>query len=156
MAAASHLSFRGRAWLQRDDPQFAEPKGAIVPRSIDLPPNSTVLCVDELGPAVKAYPGPNWSEAGHRPHFRPDDARHGYVWASGALAHRCRRVLVGTAERRSTASWLHVLDPLEGVVPAGEVYLIVDALPLHWSLERMLWTWGHPRFYLVPLPKAAA
>src|SRR3989442_13362043 len=80
---------------------------------------STVLCLDELGPAAaRAYPGPSWSEANHRPHFRPDYSRHGYVWAFGALAHRDGRVLVDTAARRTTASWLHFLDRLEGFGPA--------------------------------------
>src|SRR5213083_2642036 len=46
----------------------------------------TVLCVDELGPvAARAYPGPSWADAGHRPHFRPDYRRDGYLWAYGAL-----------------------------------------------------------------------
>ncbi|HEV2122280.1 MAG TPA: transposase [Chloroflexota bacterium] len=106
--------------------------------------------------AARAYPGPSWSEAGHRPHFRPDYHRYGYVWAYGALAHRSGRVLVETAERRTTASWLHFLDRLEAFVPEGEVYLSLDGLVLHWGVETMLWNWGHPRFHFVPLPKSAA
>ncbi len=65
-------------------------------------------------------------------------------------------MLVETAERRNTASWLHFLDQLEQFVPEGEVYVILDGLVLHWSVETMLWNWGHPRFHFVPLPKAAA
>ncbi len=61
-----------------------------------------------------------------------------------------------TAARRTTASWLHFLDRLESFVPEGEAFIIVDALPLHWSVETMLWNWGHPRFHFVPLPKRAA
>lgn len=115
------------------------------------------MCVDELGPvAAKAYPGPAWSDAGHRPHFAPRYWRHGYLWTYGALAHRDGRVFIATAPARNTATWLQFLDGLEGFVPAGEVYLIVDALPLHWTLDTMLWNWGHPRFHCVPLPKAAA
>jgi DDE superfamily endonuclease len=106
--------------------------------------------------AAKAYPGPSWADAAHRPHVAPDYARHGYVWAYGALAHREGRVLLEVAARRNTVTWLQFLDRLEGFVPDGEVYLIVDALPLHWTLETMLWNWGHPRFHLVPLPKKAA
>jgi transposase len=48
------------------------------------------------------------------------------------------------------------VDGLEAFAPLGEVYLIVDALPLHWTVETMLWNWGHPRFHFVPLPKRAA
>jgi hypothetical protein len=106
--------------------------------------------------AAKAYPGPSWSEAAHRPHFRPSYERHGYVWAYGALAHRAGKVMIETADVRNTVTWLHFLDALEGFVAAGEVYLIVDALPLHWTLDTMLWNWGHPRFHFVPVPKAAA
>lgn len=106
--------------------------------------------------AAKAYPGPSWADDAHRPHFAPDYARHGYVWAYGALAHRAGRVLLVVAARRTPATWLQFLDRLEAFAPDGEVYLIVDALPLHWTLETMLWNWGHPRFHLVPLPRKAA
>ncbi len=117
-----------------------------------------MICLDELGPvAAKRYsPGPYWSADAHRPHFHPDYARHGYCWAYGALQHRTGAVFLETAATRDTASWLHFLDGLETCVPVGDVYLIVDALPLHWTLETMLWNWGHPRFHFVPLPKRAA
>jgi hypothetical protein len=116
-----------------------------------------VICLDERGPvAAKASPAPGWTDAAHRPHFRPDYRRDGYLWAYGALAHRSGCVLVATAARRDTASWLGFLDQLEGFVPPGDAYLIVDGLRLHWSVETMLWNWGHPRFHFVPLPKAAA
>ena len=45
---------------------------------------------------------------------------------------------------------------METFAPDGDAYLIVDALPLHWSVDTMRWNWGHPRFHFVPLPKAAA
>jgi DDE superfamily endonuclease len=106
--------------------------------------------------AAKADPGPSWSEARHRPHFRPDYSRHGYVWAFGALVQRSGRVLVDTSARRNTASWVQVLDQPEGFVPPGEAYVIVDGLALHWSIDTRLWNWGHPRFHFVPLPKHAA
>jgi DDE superfamily endonuclease len=116
-----------------------------------------VICVDECGPiAAKRYPSPSWSDAAHRPHFHPSYARHGYRWAYGALQHRTGQVFLETAATRDTASWLHFLDGLEAFVPAGEVYLIVDGLPLHWTVETMLWNWGHARFHFVPLPKSAA
>jgi len=116
-----------------------------------------VICLDELGPvAARSYPGPSWSEDTHRPHFPPSYARHGYRWAFGALAHRTGAVCVGTASTRDTAAWLDFLDRLEAFAPPGEASLIVDALPLHWSIDTMLWNWGHPRFHFVPLPKRAA
>jgi len=116
-----------------------------------------VICLDELGPiAARRYPSPSWSADAHRPHFRPDYTRHGYRWAFGALAHRSGAALVHTAASRDTAAWLHFLDGLEAFTPPGEAYLIMDNLSLHWSVETMLWNWGHPRFHFVPLPKAAA
>ena len=117
-----------------------------------------MICLDECGPvAARGYPPPGtWADDAHRPHYRPDYARHGYCWAYGALKHRTGEVFVQTAGTRDTASWLHFLDGLEAFAPAGDVYLIVDALPLHWTLDTMLWNWGHPRFHCVPLPKAAA
>jgi hypothetical protein len=116
-----------------------------------------VICLDELGPiAARRYPGPSWSDEAHRPHFPPDYARHGYRWAFGALAHRTGAALVHTTATRDTAAWLCFLDGLEAFAPPGDAYLIVDNLPLHWSVDTMLWNWGHPRFHFVPLPKAAA
>jgi transposase len=116
-----------------------------------------VICLDELGPvAAKAYPSPSWAQDTHRPHFRPNSSRHGDRWAFGALQHRSGPVFLQTAAKRDTAAWLRFLDDLEAVVPEGEVYLITDGLPLHWTLDTMLWNWGHARFHFVPLPKAAA
>jgi hypothetical protein len=64
--------------------------------------------------------------------------------------------LLETAAVRDTASWLQFLDGLEGFAPAGTIDLIVDALPLHGTLDTMRWNWGQHRFRFVPLPKAAA
>jgi hypothetical protein len=140
---------------------FAPPariyKGLIVRLYTAPPPGSTVVDLDEWGPvAARSYPGPSWADDAHRPHFRPDYSRHGYRWVFGALKHRTGEVCLQTADRRTTASWLAFLDGLEAFVPDGDVYLIADALPLHWTLETMLWNWGHPRFRFVPMPKAAA
>lgn len=116
-----------------------------------------MICLDELGPvAARSYPSPSWSDDAHRPHFCPSYARHGYRWAFGALAHRSGKVLVETGPSRDTAAWLHFLDRLEAFAPGGEVLLLVDALPLHWSMDTMLGNWGHSRFHFVPLPKRAA
>jgi hypothetical protein len=116
-----------------------------------------VICLDELGPiAARHYPGPRWSTDTHRPHFRPKYARHSYRWAFGALAHRSGAVFVETVATRDTTAWLHFLDGLETFTPPGDAYLIVDNLSLQWSLDTMLWNWGHPRFHFLALPTAAA
>jgi DDE superfamily endonuclease len=80
----------------------------------------------------------------------------GLALALGALAHRTGAVYLQTATTRDTAAWLRFLDGLETFAPPGEAYLIADALPLHWSIDTMLWNWGHPRFYFIPVPKRAA
>ncbi len=116
-----------------------------------------MIGLDELGPvAARRSAGPSGSDDAYRPHFRPSYARHGYRWAFGALAHRSGAAFVETTACRDTAAWLHFLDGLETFVPDGDAFLIVDALPLHWSVDTMRWNWGHPRFHFVPLPKAAA
>jgi len=76
--------------------------------------------------------------------------------AFGAPAHQTGAVYLETATTRDTAAWLCSLDGLETFAPPGEVSLIADALPLHWSIDTMLWNWGHPRFHFIPLPKRAA
>src|SRR5215475_14039249 len=114
-------------------PGLRRKKGIIVGLYTNPPADSTVICLDELGPiAARRYPSPSWSPDAHRPHFRPAYARHGYRWAFGALAHRTGAALVQTAGTRATAAWLRFLDSLEIFAPPGAVYLIVDALPLHW------------------------
>jgi hypothetical protein len=99
-------------------------------------PTSTATCVDECGPvAARRYlPGGTWAVATHRPYYRPDYVSGGYCWAYGALKHRTGEVRIETAETRDTASWLHLLDGLEGIAPSGDVYLILDGLSLHWTL----------------------
>ena len=151
MAAGAHLAGERR-------PRLRGKKGAIVQLYTAPPPDSTVICLDERGPvAARSHPPVGtWADDAHRPHYRPDYGRHGYCWAYGALEHRTGEVFVATANTRDTASWLHLLDGLEAFAPQGNVYLVVDALPLHWTLDTMLWNWGHPRFRFVPLPKAAA
>src|SRR5262249_21345830 len=74
----------------------------------------------------------------------------------GALRHRTGAVVVEPAATPDTAAWLHVLDGLEACVPDGAVDLIVDALPVHGTLDTLRWTWGHPRLHFVPIPKRAA
>jgi len=117
-----------------------------------------VIGLDECGPvAARRYPPPGtWADAAQRPHYRPAYARRGYCWAYGALKHRTGEVFVQTADTRDTASWLRFLDGLAAFAPDGDVYLILDGLPRHWTVDTMLWNWGHPRFHFVPLPKAAA
>jgi hypothetical protein len=150
VAEAAHLVGKRR-------PGVRGKKGRIVGLYTQPPAGSTVICREEGGPsAARRYPGPSWIADAHRPHFRPSYARHGYCWAYGALAHRTGQVFVETAARRDPASWLHFLDGLEAFAPAGEVFLIVDGLALHWTLGTMLCNWGHPRFHFVALPKAAA
>ena len=127
-------------------------------RYSEPPADSTVIRLDERGPvAARNYPpGAAWTADAHRPHFRPDYARGGYCWAYGALDHRTGAVFLETADTRDTASWLHFLDGLAGFAPTGDVYLIVDGLPLHWTVDTMRWSWGHQRCHFVSRPKAAA
>ncbi len=121
-------------------PGLRRKKGIIVGLSTEPPRGRTVICRDELGPiAARRSPGPRWRDETPRPHVRPDDARHGSRGAFGALAHRTGAALVQTTATRDTAAWLRLLDRLEAFAPLGDASLIVDALPLHWSVDTMLW-----------------
>jgi hypothetical protein len=95
----------------------------------------TVICLDEHGSiAAMADVAPRRSDAAHRP----------------------GEVRMETADRRDTCSWPHFLDSPAMFAPAGEVSLIADALPVHWTLDTLRWHWGHLRFHCVPVPTAAA
>jgi hypothetical protein len=154
---AEHVKWqKPRNWLESDDPEFGEKRGYRRPLHRSArgqhgrePGRVGFRCRQEL-------PGSPLSEDAHRPHFRPSYERHGYLWVYRALAHREGRALIQTADARNTESWLDFLDSLEAFVPEGEVHLIVDALPLHWTVDTMLWNRGHSRFHFVPVPKAAA
>jgi DDE superfamily endonuclease len=113
------------------------------------PPFLSQLCAPRLSLGVWRARAADWRSLPRDCHYpRHGYPRHGYP-RHGYPRH-------GYPRHGRLAAWLRFLDGLETFAPPGEAYLIADALPLHWSIDTMLWNWGHPRFHFVPLPKRAA
>lgn len=69
-------------------------------------------------------------------------------WSRSGVSGICKRSCCGSAASGSVP------------VPCIGWYMpwaiAMAGPPLHWTVDTMLWNWGHPRFRFVPLPKAAA
>lgn len=108
------------------------------------PPNTHILCVDEMGPtAAKSYPAARWSEK--RPPVEADYGRRGKVWTFGAFEPRTGQALTWCAPRRTSANFVAFLDQLVTHWTEGTIMLILDNLSTHKTLEVLLWALAHPR-----------
>ncbi len=123
------------------------------------PPDSTVMCVDELGPVTPRTfpPAPGWSSDGHRikSHLEysrgPDKA-----WIYGALTPGTGQAMTMTGSSRNSDSYCRFLAQLEEAHPTGTLFLITDNLSSHTSVKTRTWLSQHPRIQQVFLPKRAA
>lgn len=123
------------------------------------PPDSTVICVDELGPVTPRTfpPAPGWSSDGHRikAHLEygrgPDKA-----WVYGGLTPQDGQTLTMTAHSRNSDNYCRFLSQLEQSYPQGTLYIITDNLSSHTSLKTRTWLEDHPRIRHIFIPKGAA
>jgi len=120
--------------------------------------NSTVLCVDELGPiSPRTFaPAPGWSRDGHRIKA-PLEYSRGFdkVWVYGALRVQDGQELTLTASARNTAGYLQLLNAIDQANPTGDLYLITDNLSSHISTPVRAWLADHLRVHQVFIPKRA-
>lgn len=115
------------------------------------PPNTHVLCVDEMGPtAAKTYPTARWSEK--RPPVEADYGRRGKVWTFGAFEPHTGQALTWCTDGRTSANFVTFLDQLASHWKEGTLVLILDNLSTHKTLDVLLWTLVHPqvRFLFQP------
>jgi hypothetical protein len=69
------------------------------------PPNTHVICVDEMGPtAAKTYPAARWRAT--RPAVAPDYGRRGNVWTFGAFEPQTGQAFTACAEGRTSAHFI--------------------------------------------------
>ena len=123
------------------------------------PPNSTVVCVDELGPITpRAFPpAPGWSPDGHRIKAPLEYSRGpDKVWVFGALRVEDGNSLTFTSRSRNSKGYLKLLEMIERAIPQGAIYLIVDNLKTHKSAMVKRWLEEHPRIDHAFIPKGAA
>ncbi len=124
------------------------------------PPNSTVVCVDELGPITpRAFPpAPGWSPDGHTA------SKH--LWNTAEAQTRCGSLalwewrtansLTFTSRSRNSKGYLKLLEKIERAIPQGAIYLIADNLKTHKSAMVKRWLQEHPRIDHAFIPKGAA
>lgn len=134
-------------------------RSRIVGLYTDPPPNSTVVCVDELGPVTpRAFPpAPGWSPDGHRIKAPLEYSRGpDKVWVFGALRVGDGKSITFTSRSRNSKGYLKLLEKIERAIPEGLIYVIADNLKTHKSAAVRQWLEEHPRIDHAFIPKGAA
>jgi hypothetical protein len=134
-------------------------RSTIVELYTDPPPNSTVVCVDELGPITpRAFPrAPGWSPDGHRIKAPLEYSRGSEeVWVFGALRVEDGKSITFTSRSRNSKGYLKLLEKIEFSIPQGAIYVIAYDLKIHKSAMVRQWLEEHPRIDHAFIPKGAA
>jgi hypothetical protein len=131
---------------------------AVIDLYTRTPDDTTVVCVDELGPLIpRAYPpGPGWTADGNRvkeevAYWREPEK----TWVYGGLRIRDGHATTMCAERRNSLCYQDFLALLEHQNPVGDIVVITDNLSSHTSVSTQEWLTEHPRIRQVFIPKNA-
>jgi transposase len=156
---------------ERVDPAFAAKRAAIDKLYTDPPADSTVVCLDEMGPqAAKSYPGnepirtapEDGPGEARRPAGRAkqeiDYGRRGKGYIFGAFRPATGEALTAPYPSRSAANRADFMADVDEWIPAevSRVYAIVDNLQAHRATDVLLFCLAHPRWEFVFQPKYAA
>lgn len=110
------------------------------------PLEAHVICADEMGPlSAQTYFGRRWAQAAHRPHQEADYGRRGKCWVFGAFEPKTGRAFTTTAAMRDSAHFVAFLEQMVRQWPEGELFVILDNLSIHRTLDVRLWLLAHPR-----------
>jgi len=110
------------------------------------PPQTHVLCLDEMGPlGTKLYFGRQWSLLKKYPHVTPNYGGKGKLWVFGALEPATGCVLTMTAPRRCGSDFVNFLDRVIEQWHDGDLVLIMDNLSVHKVVDVRLWALKHER-----------
>ena len=121
-----------------------------------VPAQTHVLCVDELGPlGVKVYPGRQWSPSGQSPHFTPNYGKKGLAWVFGAFEPATGEALTLCQPRRTRLEFITFLEQVVSRWSQGQLILIMDNLSVHKTLEVRLWALAQPRVRCLFQPRYA-
>lgn len=148
-----------RSVVDRKRGSRVRPKRTRVVTLYTNPPlNSSVICLDELGPVSPRTfpPAPSWSPDGHRIKAPLEYSRGPEkVWVYGALRVCDGEALTLTAPSRNTKGYLQLLEAVAQANPIGDLYLITDNLSSHKSPPIREWLENHPRVKQVFIPVGA-
>lgn len=117
------------------------------------PPQTRVLCLDELGPiSAKTYPGEEWKQGKYRATFEPDYGRRGTLWIHGAFEPATGQAHIVMSPRRDSASHIQLLAQLLAHFPSQRYLLIEDNLSIHHSrdVRTALLAWPEIRVQFTP------
>jgi hypothetical protein len=121
-----------------------------------VPHQTHVLCVDELGPlGVKVYPGRQWSPCGQPPTFIPNYGKKGLAWVFGAFEPATGQALTLCQPKRTRLEFIAFLDQVVSRWSEGQLILIMDNLSVHKTLEVRLWALTQPRVRFLFQPRYA-
>lgn len=123
------------------------------------PPNSWVICLDEMGPeSAKSYRGQRPVKTPQRATQEIDYGRRGKGYVFGAFRPASGEALTDTYPRRTIVNWVHFLTQVEDWIPLDveRVYAIVDNLSSHRAADVLLFSLAYPRWEFVFQPKYAA
>lgn len=122
------------------------------------PENSTVVCADELGPAIPRTfpPAPGWSPDGYRTKAPLEYSRGPEkAWVYGAIRVRDGHAVTLTAPSRNSVYYQRFLELVEQANPVGDIYMITDNLSSHNSVSTREWLHDHPRIKHAFIPVGA-
>ena len=164
LAGADIRPHHVEGWLHSIDPAFREKSTRICELYVHPPPESVVVCVDEM-PGVQArarkYPD-HWKRTPGAPARRREFEYirggtqaliAGFEVRSGAVTARC-------GDDRSAASLEAFMESLAAKYPTGTVYIVWDNLNIHYDGKAARWTRFNQRhgqrFVFVYTPKHAS
>lgn len=120
------------------------------------PKETTVICLDELGPlSAKTYVGHQWSQQGNPSRIDPDYGRRAYTWVFGAFEPATGIALTQCQSRRRTVEFTQLLDAVVEQWSSKKLILILDNLSVHRSQDVLLWSLAHPHVQFLFQPTYA-
>jgi transposase len=109
-----------------------------------------------MGPvSAQTYLSRRWSPPAHRPHQEADYGRRGKCWGFGAFEPKTGQAFTTTAQVRDSQHFVAFLEQMVRQWPSGELFVILDNLSIHRTLEVRLWLLAHPRVRLLFQPTYA-
>ena len=120
------------------------------------PPQTRVICVDELGPiAVKTYPGEEWKLGRNRATFEPDYGRRGKLWVHGAFEPATGQAAIVMSPSRDSVSDIQLMETVVNEFPADQWLIIEDNLSIHISRQTRLALAAWPEIRIQFIPRYA-
>jgi transposase len=107
-----------------------------------------------MGPtAAKTYAVARWHD--RRPKIEADYGRRGKVWTFGAFEPHSGQALTWCADGRTSANFVTFLNQIVATWTTGTIFLILDNLSTHKTLDVLLWALQHERVHFLFQPTYA-